>query len=294
MRVIRIPILSILSAILLIQCTLDDIEPNVTGDLIKESHYHSSDLTDPLFTLTHDYNNKGQKIKTLKYGASSELIYEFYYNYDDNGNLIRTVRFEESEDGQEMVYERLFSFNEQNQNIKSEYYINGDLMFLQTSAFTKFGKMDILKEVFYDRQYSTETKYTYDDLHRVLAEVKRLGGAHSNSVKYEYIDEGQDRRYWHFLGQDSVLWSNGKEQYANSRIWSREVVNHLDGNKFLNQYFYNEFDELVRETYTKNGDERVRIKNNFVGPVLLEQRRYNVDFDRSNDDFDLIVYEYRR
>jgi len=70
------------------------------------------------------------------------------------------------------------------------------------------------------------------------------------------------------------------------------TFNHVDNGTYITRYFYNEYNDLAKETFEKNGDERVRIENQYDGELLIERKRYSLDFSKPSVDYYLTIYEY--
>ena len=259
----------------------------------KETHFHSSNLSTPEIILEHYYDEKGLLVKTQAFNSDSEHIDDHHFEYDEQDNLIRSMVTYYTGDRKGTSSESLYFYNDNNQNYRYESYKDGSLIYERTSTYTTFGELESNISIsYYDSEYSTEYYVQYDTLQRVIRQTTYTDDVLNGSSYYEYFGSGLDRKFWQFVEKDSILWLEGVEYYEGDRIVLKNYLNHADGSNFVNKYIYNVFNELQRETLERNGDERIRIDNKYSGRLLMEHRRYSINFDNANDNYYLRVYEY--
>jgi len=220
------------------------------------------------------------------------LVIDSYYFYDDRSNLTRALQIDFLGDGTEINTEQMNFYTDEDQIYRREQYKNSSLVSVQTTTYTSLGKKARIEFMSYDPAYSGESIMSYDPSNRLIRSANYTDGVHSSSSIYQYPGEGLDRTFWTYAGQDSVLWLQGEEDYMDNRIVTRSSFSAVDQDTSTNKYYYNENGDLWKETFEKNGNERVRIEKTFYGLLLMEYRLYEIDFDSAKDDYYLTVYEY--
>ena len=275
-----------------VSCSEHDISPNVKGKEKKATNYFSSNLKTPLSFLYSFYNSSGQLIKRESHTPDAGITNYSIYSQNSRGDL-ENQKYYEKESGKFILnLEYKYYYDFKSQNYKTEYYFEGILNSLYYSYFDDFGNITLRIDSTLENNEVFNSYNQFDSLNRLVSFSSYHNLQHDNTTIYNYKGAGMDRYFQTFFGEDSLIWIEGEEEFIDKKLIMNRTFNHVDNDTSITRYFYNEYNDLAKETFEKNGDERVRIENQYDGELLIERKRYSLDFSKPSVDYYLTIYEY--
>ncbi|MBQ7105379.1 MAG: DNRLRE domain-containing protein [Bacilli bacterium] len=245
------------------------------------------------------YPNNGE-LSSIKYGNNQEVFYEydefnrtnkiiksddiFYNKYDNNGNLVKIISDEQTEKYTFDILKRLKAYKCNDFKTKYQYdshgnvteveYMLGDNIEKTVSIYDNNNMLNILNFTGFGFNYK------YDSLGRLIKRYN-FDSIDDCFVEYDYLRFGK-------LSTNLIENIKTKNNLLNYKYDKLNNVTHVSNNGVLeHQYYYNNYNELVREDNLLNNTKTEFIYDNYGN--ILSKKIYNLAY---NSIIESNVYSY--
>jgi len=170
-------------------------EYNENGELIKESksqcyEYKGETKYQLEYKKVYEYDESGNVIQELSYDDYEALEYKHQYQYDDSNNLIKAVKYEGDSQTPSQVYKAEFVA----QNNLKEFYIYDPEGRIKSHNKAVYNGTDMIMEYRVSGD-STKTIYraSYDNQGNVVEEINYADEIGGDTITSKYVYSYDDR-----------------------------------------------------------------------------------------------------
>ncbi len=259
-------------------------------------------LSSNILLVDNVYGDNNGNLLSSNYGNNQSVFYEYdefnrpkkinkmdnVYNlkYDNNGNLVKIIDSERLTKYKYDVAKRLCEYSDGDLNVRYFYDINDNIV---KKVYKLNQTKKIVENIYNDEDAIVKAKCDDIDVNFIYDELSRLTNRNINNrfnTNYSYLSKGNRTS----LVVESIDNEGDKFEYSYDNLYNITKIYH---NGILeNEYFYDEYNQLVKEHNYILGNT-IRYKYDNFGNILFkkiyklktyEQLEQNI-YEYNNDDF---------